>query len=840
MAEATAPSSAQWKLRGFKLSSSNHQLANQEIRYRSVFDEGELIYLYGELSLFNKRFDEEEWELSYEIKLFDGVGNLLASIPQKIKVGKETNIVYAREGWGKATGGYFQKGVYRFEAWIDGKKIADAYATVLKEGFTDPKKNPYFEIESVRLFEGPVDLLPPAERKYLTQVESTSARYVWAELNAKHLRKKDDTWPCQLFFNFYYDTGELKGQVETTVRVAPTDEKIVAFGGWGSPSKTWKADSYRLEVVFMDQLVAVVPFVAADREIVAKSAGKAAQTLEALHTELDALVGLSAIKTRVHDLTQYLSFLKLRQQKGLVEAQQTDLNAVFTGNPGTGKTTVARLLGAIYYKLGLLSQGHLVEVDRSDLVGKFIGQTAPLVREVIQKARGGVLFIDEAYALARSDDADRRDFGHEVIEILLKELSDGPGDLCIFVAGYPGPMETFLDSNPGLRSRFTTRFEFPDYSPGELLAIAEGVAKKRGVAFDADARALLEKSLTDGYRARDESFGNARFVTGVVDGAKLGLGVRVMKQGDAHTLSEQALSTITRVDMERVLAPQNKRAVEIPVQEGELQSALAELKALTGLSEVKQAIADLVKLVRYYRETGKSLHKTFALHTVFTGSPGTGKTTVARLLSRIYSALGLLERGHLVECDRQTLVAGYVGQTALKTTKLLDQASGGTLFIDEAYSLAKDLGTEAIETMLKRMEDDRGAIAVIVAGYTDEMAKFMEVNPGLRSRFDRTFHFADYAPLDLYDITLSMLKHDELTPDTEASRALLGYWQKTQAGGNARDVRKLVEITVKKQHLRLSDLKKEARTPEAIATVIVADLVLPASEDGPQSIGFKR
>ncbi len=856
MAEGKAPSSAHWKLRAIKLSNANTPLANQEIRYRSVFDEAELTYLYVELSLFNKRFDEEDWELNYEVKIYDNFGTLLTSLPKKMNVSKDTNILYIREGWGNQTGDYYKKGVYRFEVWIEGIKIGEASATILKEGFTDPAKNPYFEIQSLRLFENPAERPPPAERRYLTQANGATARYITAELTAKHLRKKDDAWPCQLFFNFYYDTGELKGFVESFARVAPDENTFVAHGGWGSPSPgTWKADNYRLEVVFMDQLIAVVPFSVGDREILAGGetgwaptqpqtkgipAPASPPTLEALNTELAGLVGLSSIKTRVQEVTQYLGFLKLRQGKGLAESAKIDLNAVFTGNPGTGKTTVARLLGGIYHQLGLLSKGQLVEVDRVDLVGKYIGHTAPLVKEAINKARGGVLFIDEAYSLARGDD-DFRDFGREVIEILLRELSDGPGDLAVFVAGYPQPMKVFLDSNPGLRSRFVTHFEFPDYTPEELLAIGERVAQKRGVAFSPEARALLEQALLEGYRKRDASFGNARFVTGVVDGAKLGLGVRLMKEGGATQLSEQALSTIQAVDMQRVLAPRKRDIVEIPVQEGELHAAVCELKALTGLNEIKHAIDDLVKLVRYYRETGKSLHKTFALHTVFTGSPGTGKTTVARLLARVFKALGLLERGHLVECDRQALVAGYTGQTAIKTGKVLDQAHGGVLFIDEAYSLVHDAGSEAIEVLLKRMEDARGDLAVVVAGYTQQMEQFMSVNPGLKSRFDRTFHFADYTPIELYEITLSMLKREDLAPDVEASRQLLRHWQSTPAGGNARSVRKLVEASVKRQHLRLSQLSKEARSPEAVGTVLVPDLALEVvdSPDERPSLGFK-
>ena len=195
---------------------------------------------------------------------------------------------------------------------------------------------------------------------------------------------------------------------------------------------------------------------------------------------MDGLIGLESIKQRIREYSQYLNFLNLRKEKGFEDSQPHNLHVVFTGNPGTGKTTVARMLGRIYKKLGLLSRGHIHEVDRADIIGEYIGQTAPKVKAAIDKARGGILFIDEAYALSRGGD-DSKDYGREVIELLVKEMSSGKGDLAIVVAGYPKEMETFLTSNPGLKSRFQMRFDFPDYTPQELELITLYWAEKSHV-----------------------------------------------------------------------------------------------------------------------------------------------------------------------------------------------------------------------------------------------------------------------------------------------------------------------------------------------------------------------
>ncbi|MFN5885055.1 MAG: AAA family ATPase, partial [Bacteroidota bacterium] len=340
-------------------------------------------------------------------------------------------------------------------------------------------------------------------------------------------------------------------------------------------------------------------------------------------------------------------------------------------------------------ELGLLSKGHVFEADRSDLVAAYMGKTAPKTKQAIKKAKGGILFIDEAYALARKND-DSKDFGKEAIEILLKEMSDGDGDLAIIVAGYPDEMNTFMESNPGLKSRFNMHYEFPDYTPQELMMIAEYTALKRAIVFSTEARETLYKKLVDSYRERDSNFGNARYVNSLIDESKMNMGLRIMQAGKTSAeLSKEELSTITEADILKIFQSKTQKIADIPVDEELLRSSLNALHGMVGLDNIKNEIDELVKLVSFYKEIGKDIRQSFSLHAVFTGNPGTGKTTVARLLAQVYKALGILERGNLVECDRQGLVGGYVGQTALKTTEMLNKAMGGVLFIDEAYALSE-------------------------------------------------------------------------------------------------------------------------------------------------------
>src|SRR5712691_7512678 len=453
-------------------------------------------------------------------------------------------------------------------------------------------------------------------------------------------------------------------------------------------------------------------------------------SVEDAMAELDAMIGLAPVKEQVRFIAASIEAARRRTVAGIT-TERPMRHFVFLGPPGTGKTTVARVLAKIFYAFGLLQVPEVVEAHRADLVGEFLGATAIKTNELVDSALGGVLFIDEAYSLVNEGDGQPDRFGQEAVQALLKRAEDNRDNLIIILAGYEKQMESFLASNPGLASRFATRLKFPSYSPPEMMALAETALDRRREALDPDARPVLWRILEEvGRRRIADDLGNGRFVRSLLEKAGQARDVRVLTESANPAAKD--LVTIRGGDLQQAFAELTSRLrgyEDTPTVEG----AIAELDELIGLDPVKEQVRAIAAQLRVAK-----LRDTHGL----TSQPPTG----------------------------------HLGSTAIKTNRLVDSAMGGVLFVDEAYSLHNEgylggdaFGAEAVQTLLKRAEDDRDRLVIVLAGYPADMDRFLRSNPGLASRFSTRVTFPSYSPADLVRIAglLAEQAGDMFDPDAK-------------------------------------------------------------------------
>jgi len=532
------------------------------------------------------------------------------------------------------------------------------------------------------------------------------------------------------------------------------------------------------------------------------------ENAESSEEKLESLIGLKRVKEHIGKIVMSDMAEKERRNRVGSSYQSNCMHMIFAGNPGSAKTTVARLFAGITKEKGILKSGAFVSCGGMDLDG--IG-CVERIRDSFKSAKGGVLFIDEAYSL-QSDTA---------TTVLIQEMEEHRDEVIVVLAGYNERMKEFVKQNEGLKSRIPHWVDFPDYNADELTDIFKLMVKDKG--FTATEPAIKEARYIFEKAQHIDDFGNGRYVRNILEEAIMNQSVRVLaEKGDASEIRKKELFTLTKDDIRNL--DEARREVKDPKKE---------LKEMIGLTFAKdvihKAIANL-KIKKICVERGLPKEDA-SYHMVFAGNPGTAKTSVARLFAEILKEEGVLPTGNFVEVGRADLIGQAVGQTAPLVRKRFKEAKGGVLFIDEAYSLCdvwhNSFGDEAINTIVQEMENHRDDVIVIFAGYPKPMKDFLDRNPGMSSRIAFHVNFEDYTVDELCDITGLMVDKKKMTITDSAMtkiRENIEAARKNKEFGNGRYVRKLLEEAEMNIAERVYKLKKSEITTEMITTIEECDV----------------
>ena len=548
---------------------------------------------------------------------------------------------------------------------------------------------------------------------------------------------------------------------------------------------------------------------------------------ETSYDKLQNMIGLNSVKRQIDDIIASNIVEKERKNRQKNKYQSGTMHMVFAGNPGTAKTTVARLFAGITKEKGILKSGAFVEKGGMDLDGLLCEH---IIREAFIAARGGVLFIDEAYSL-KSDKA---------VTVLIQEMENHREEVIVILAGYNERMEKFMEINEGLKSRIPYWIDFPDYGTEELTAIFSMMLEEKGMKITEEA--LNEAHYIFDKKRMQDNFGNGRYARNLMEHAIQKQSVRLLKEKEfIEDIKNRELFLLAKEDISTL--------EEGLVEERTPGTAKKELEEMIGLTKVKEVIGKAIanfKLKKLCMDKG-ILKDKVSLHMVFAGNPGTAKTTVARLFSEILKDEKVLSSGKFVEVGRADLVGTVVGSTAPMVKKKFKEAQGGVLFIDEAYSLCDgyegSFGDEAINTIVQEMENHRDKVIVIFAGYPTQMKTFLDRNPGLLSRIAFQVEFEDYTVDELCAITKLMLTRKEMTITEAAMDKLKTHFESVMDSndyGNGRFVRKMLEEAEMNLAERVLQLREEELTTEVLTTVEECDIpeVVGKESGKKQTFGF--
>ena len=549
--------------------------------------------------------------------------------------------------------------------------------------------------------------------------------------------------------------------------------------------------------------------------------------------ELDDLIGLARIKTRVKDYLNAVRLASRRMELGLPTSMPR-LHMAFLGNPGTGKTTVAEIIGKVFAEWGILSGGRVIRTEKSQMVGQYIGETEYKMNNLLARARGNILFIDEAYQLAEGGESD---FGRIVMNSLLTELGKNNLDMVVILAGYTAPMKKLLESNEGIESRFPNVFNFEDYTTDELLEIGKLMIHRQGFNLTEGAELNMQAIIRAESEKPSPRFGNGRFVSNLLQNEILAtLGARTSKMENP---TAEDLSTILPEDV--VIGKKQK---DVVFDDAAIDSALRRLDNLAGLSNVKQAIHNFVRSARYLHSIGEPYVGKGLLSWRFIGKSGTGKSTVAEIMAEILKGMRLIANSHITEIKGERIFNVSESDCDAVLQEAVKKSCNGLIFIDVDDS--KFDGTrsyygrsvEQIRLKVKELTIESGGECALILAELDAPNKNVaeQLSDGGVYEFDHTLVFKDFTPDELFQILCGCLEKFLVSFSPAAERHIKGFLKSLNSsiGASARTMKLMSRTIYQQVILRESGL---ARPPKS-HQVQLADIETFKWDSKKGKIGF--
>lgn len=550
-------------------------------------------------------------------------------------------------------------------------------------------------------------------------------------------------------------------------------------------------------------------------------------------SELDGLVGLGKIKARVKDYLYAVRLAGRRMEMGLPTSTPR-LHMAFLGNPGTGKTTVAEIIGRVFASWGILSGGRVIRTEKSQMVGQYIGETEFKMTRLLSRARGNILFIDEAYQLVEGGE---KDYGRIVMNSLLTELGKENPDMVVILAGYTAPMKRLLESNEGVESRFPNVFNFEDYTTNELLEIGKQMISRQGFTLTAGAEANMRKIIEEESEKPSPRFGNGRFVSNLIQNDILAsLGARTAAMPNP---TKEDLSTILPQDV--IIGKARKNVVFDDIA---IDAALARLDALSGIHHVKEAIHQFVRSARYLHSIGEPYVGKGLLAWRFIGPSGTGKSTVAEIMASILKGMRLIANSHITQIKGERIFNVSESDCDQVLREAVMKACNGLIFIDVDDPKFADTrsnygrSVEQIRLKVKELTVEVGGECALVLAELDAPNKDVaeQLSEGGVYEFDHSLIFKEFTPDELFEVLCHCLEKFDVAFTPAAEKHMREYLNELKGSveANARTMKLMARTIYQQVILRESGLTR----PPKVHQVQLADVSTFRWDKKKGKIGF--